>query len=259
MAREGVTPVVSPFLQSQTLTFNEFSTHRFGDDPVDLTAQSNAGLVVTYSSADERIASVSGSRLLIKGAGEVTISASQSGNAFYLPAIVSRKLTVNKGLQNISFAELPQQLSNAGAFTLKASASSGLHVFFESSDPSIVSIEEEVASLHKHGVVMITARQSGNSNYEEAEPIARELVVQLVTATEPIFEGKDIYPNPTGGVVYLRIQGIYQVEISDMMGHMQSQIGLQGDRLDFSLVPAGIYIVKITTQNKTITEKIFKR
>ncbi len=46
---------------------------------------------------------------------------------------------------------------------------------------------------------MITAHQSGNSNYEEAESIPRELVVQLVTAIEPIFEANDIYPNPTGG------------------------------------------------------------
>ncbi|SKC84371.1 hypothetical protein [Ohtaekwangia koreensis] len=60
-------------------------------------------------------------------------------------------------------------------------------------------IKGQWPQFHKHGVVMITAHQSGNSNYEEAESIPRELVVQLVTAIEPIFEANDIYPNPTGG------------------------------------------------------------
>ena len=69
---------------------------------------------------------------------------------------------------------------------------------------------------------MITAHQSGNSNYEEAESIARELVVHLVTAIEPIFEANDIYPNPTGGVI---IHMLYRRFLTCVLLNFVSNVG----------------------------------
>ncbi|MFY0598964.1 MAG: M4 family metallopeptidase [Cyclobacteriaceae bacterium] len=82
--------------------------------------------------------------------------------------------------QTITFGELPiQNIVEIGTVELTASASSGLPVFFESSDENIATIDGSVVSLLSHGSVTITASQSGNSEYHPAD-----MVEQTLTITE---------------------------------------------------------------------------
>ena len=51
-----------------------------------LTATATSGLPVNYTCSDENVATVNGSVLLLTGAGQAIITASQTGNDNYYPA-----------------------------------------------------------------------------------------------------------------------------------------------------------------------------
>lgn len=256
----GIAPEESQFFLPQVINFQALTTHRYGDAAITLEAVSDTGLPIAYTSSDEHIATVVESKVMIHAAGEVNIVATQAGNEYYLPAATTRVLTINKALQTISFGALPHQLSTANVFTLQAATSSGLAVYFQSSDQSIISIDGDVATVHKGGVVTITARQAGNGNYEAATDVVREQVVEVVTANEAgSTGGKKLYPNPTTGIVFVDMPGVRHIEVSDITGCVHSQVGWQGQTLDLSQSPAGLYTVKIILSNRTIVTKVLKR
>ena len=80
----------------QIITFGlNPASAKVGDPGRTLIATSDADLPVTLTSSSPSVASVSGYTLTINGAGTATITASQGGNANYLPADpVSQVLTV---------------------------------------------------------------------------------------------------------------------------------------------------------------------
>ena len=74
----------------------------------------------------------------------------------------------------------------------------------------------------------------------------------------------NIYPNPTSGV--LRIESgelrIENIEVFNMMGKICKIENMQQNMdnvLDVSYLPAGMYFVRITTENGVVTRKIFKQ
>lgn len=91
--------------------------------------------------------------------------------------LYSCKSTDEKENQTISFDYLPPHNISEGSFTLQATTSSGLPVAFISSDPSTVSILDYVATLHKPGIVEITAVQKGNFQYYQAARVTRSLTI----------------------------------------------------------------------------------
>jgi hypothetical protein len=75
-------------LLSQTITFAPLANVTYGTAPVSLTATATSGLPVQYTvhSTPGGIASVTGSDLVISGAGSVTVLASQPGDDTYATA-----------------------------------------------------------------------------------------------------------------------------------------------------------------------------
>ncbi|HCS88036.1 MAG TPA: hypothetical protein DIW30_06475 [Bacteroidales bacterium] len=72
---------------SQSITWNVTDTDLFTSESFLCTAEASSGLPVSYTSSDTRIAEVaSDGTLLIHTAGEVTITATQSGNCTYSAA-----------------------------------------------------------------------------------------------------------------------------------------------------------------------------
>ncbi len=80
----------------QNITFNALSNVTFGDADFNLPATASSGLDVTYVSSDPTVATVSGNTVTIVGVGTTTFTASQAGDATYLPAAnVTQDLTVD--------------------------------------------------------------------------------------------------------------------------------------------------------------------
>jgi len=86
---------------SQTITFIALSNVTYGASPITLSATASSGLPVSFTVSGP--ATVSGSTLTITGAGSVTVTANQAGNANYAAATsVSRSFTVNAAVLTVT-------------------------------------------------------------------------------------------------------------------------------------------------------------
>lgn len=80
--------------QSQTISFDEIPNKKEDDAPFKLKATATSGLVITFSSSDPGIASISNDSVFIHKAGNVVITASQSGNEDWDAATAEQPLTI---------------------------------------------------------------------------------------------------------------------------------------------------------------------
>lgn len=87
---------------NQTITFATLTNKSTADVPFALTGTASSGLAVSYTSSNTAVATVSGATVTIVGAGQTTITASQSGDANYNAAAdVNQDLTVTSAPVNI--------------------------------------------------------------------------------------------------------------------------------------------------------------
>ncbi len=162
----------------QAITFEPIPNKTFGDGPFVLSAFASSGLPVVFEANNPSVATITGDVVTIVGVGEVTITASQPGNADFTPAdIVEQTFTVNKGVQTITFSELSAKTFGDLNFTLTAQASSQLPVTFQSSDENVATIVGNQVTILAAGNVTITASQNGNLLYDAAPMVHRELTV----------------------------------------------------------------------------------
>jgi hypothetical protein len=104
----------------------------------------------------------------------VTISATNPGGT----TEAQLRLTFTAGVQSISFTQPSRQtFAPNKRVTLSARASSGLAVGFASSNPKVVSVSGNIATIRSAGAVRITATQAGNANYSKAIDVTRTLTV----------------------------------------------------------------------------------
>ncbi|MFB2120910.1 FG-GAP-like repeat-containing protein [Parapedobacter sp. 2B3] len=90
---------------TQVITFAALAPYTFGDMDMDPGATASSGLVIAYASDNPAVATIVDGKIQITGAGTATITASQAGNAEYLPAPdVTSTLTVERRPVTIGFA-----------------------------------------------------------------------------------------------------------------------------------------------------------
>ncbi len=173
---------------SQTINEPSFTATSFGDAKVAVYLTATSGLPLTIESSDESIvtfdpiADVGGGSfrtyLNPVGAGDVTITVSQAGNATYQSASETYAYSVSKADQSITFGTLNDVEVIAEDFDLGATASSSLDVSYSSSNPSVASVTTDgTVSVASIGTTTITASQSGNSNFNAATSVQRTLTV----------------------------------------------------------------------------------
>ena len=167
LAALPTTPQPPPKL-SQAITFAQPANQMFSPNRTfALSATASSGLQVSFTSSNPNVLAISGNTATIKAAGSVTITARHGGNANYSPApSVARTITVNKGAQTISFNQ-PVNLTFAPnkTFALVASNRAGLPVRLVSGNTNVVTIANNVATIRAAGSVVITATNSGNTNF----------------------------------------------------------------------------------------------
>jgi hypothetical protein len=183
VVREITVAPGGPVQQAQTITFPAISNKLTTDAPFVLNATASSGLAVSYASNNTAVATVSGNTVTIVGAGSVNITASQAGNASYLPATpVTRTFTVTAPVtqqpQTITFPPIGQKLVTDPNFNPGATASSGLAVTYTSSNPAIATIVGGLVDIVGAGTVTITAKQAGNASYLPATDVAQTFTVK---------------------------------------------------------------------------------
>jgi hypothetical protein len=152
---------------NQTISFGTLGLKNFGDAPFAVSATASSGLSVSFSIVSGP-ATISGNTITLTGIGTVTVRASQAGDANYNAAAnVDQSFTVAKGSQTINFGALANKTFSDAAFTVSASASSGLAVGFTIvSGPATIS--GSTVTITGVGTVTVRASQGGSDNYDAA-------------------------------------------------------------------------------------------
>jgi uncharacterized membrane protein len=181
----AATPVDQSFSvaqATQSITFGALADKATGDAPFTLSATATSGLTPTFSIVSGP-ATLSGNTVTLTGAGTVIVRASQSGNANYAAATpVDQSFSVGLTAQSLTFGTLSAKTYGDAAFTLSATASSGLAPTF-----SIVSgpatLSGNTVTLTGVGTVIVRASQAGNATYAAAASVDRSFSVGKATAS----------------------------------------------------------------------------
>jgi hypothetical protein len=147
-------------------------------------AVSSAGLVVAIAvdPSSTGVCTLANGVVYFVGAGTCLLTMNQGGNANYNAATeLQQSFVVAKGSQVVSFTSSPPASPQVGStYSPSASSSSGLVVIVnvDVSSAAVCSKDNSgVISFNGSGTCVITASQSGNSNYLAASSISQSLTV----------------------------------------------------------------------------------
>jgi hypothetical protein len=188
------TPVSQTFTVlkgDQTIVFGTLPAKVPGDPDFALNATASSGLSVSYTSSNSAVATVSGNTVTIHGIGVTTLTASQAGNANYNAAPNAMQTLTVKTAQSISFPAVVTKTWGDPAFTLSATASSGLAVVFSSTSDKI-SIAGNIVSLIKPGSVTVFADQPGNATFATAPRSSQSF---CINPAQPVISVSDTDPS----------------------------------------------------------------
>lgn len=201
--------------RGQAITFGALANATFGDAPFNLTATTDSGLGIAYTSSDENVVTISGNTVTIVGAGTANITASQAGTNIYNAATdVIQSITVDKAEQVITFNALANVTQGDPSFDLVASGgASGNTVTFTSSAPLVASVSGNTVTIGDFGTTTITASQSGNDDYEDAVNVTQMLTVDKLFIWNGAAWNNPGIPSAMAGD-RVRIDGNYTVSAS---------------------------------------------
>ena len=149
---------------AQTISFAALTDKTLGDLDFFVNPIASSGLPVSLSVLSGP-AVVTGSTVLLTGAGAVVLQGTQQGDSNYLAASpVSASFSVGRASQSISFPPLSGQRIGDASFPLIATDSSGLPLQFTVvSGPATIS--SNLLTVTGAGTVTVRASQSGDLNY----------------------------------------------------------------------------------------------
>jgi hypothetical protein len=172
-------------------------------DPATLTVNNKGTPVITWSDPADIVygtalgaaqlnatANVPGSFAYGPAVGAVlNAGANQALNATFTPEDTENyngvsatvHINVNKANQTISFGALAAKTYGDAAFTLGATATSGLAVSYSSSDLTVATVAGNTMTILKAGTTTITASQLGNANFNAAPSVPQALTVSKAT------------------------------------------------------------------------------
>lgn len=123
---------------------------------------------------------------ILSGVGTCTVSAMKAGSRNYEPTTpTSASIALGKAGQAISFASLSGRTYGDAAFTVSASASSGLPVSFSAVAGSSCTVTGSTVTLSGAGNCAVQASQAGSDDFVAATPVTRSFGIakRIATAT----------------------------------------------------------------------------
>lgn len=163
------------------------NTIGIGDDYDPNATSTNNETPIIYTSSNPAVATIVNGKVHIVNVGQTVITATQVGNANYLPATpVSITLTVMEE-QYINFPAIPSKLVCDADFSAGATSNYNvMPITYTSSDPSVATVNSlGIIHIVGTGVTTITANQAGNSLYVAAPPVSQQLTVTGPTSPFP--------------------------------------------------------------------------
>ena len=182
--------------QSQ-LSITSASTMVYGDT-LTLVATGGSGTgALTFSESSSTCQIANGNSLTATGTGSCVVSAVRSADTNYLASSATTlTITISASSQSINFlSSVPVSAVTGTTYTPRAISTSGLAVVFDvdSSNAGVCSIASGVVTFASSGSCVITARQSGNSNFLAAPSATQTIVAGKINQTIlfPAISNKD--------------------------------------------------------------------
>lgn len=258
-------------LNAHTIDFPEIQQPLHCCDPVfNLSATSSCGLQLTYTSYCPEVLIVQGNKVSFVGPGICEITAISSGSSNCCPARCSRLIVVEnlKCDQIITFDPIPVMDTSDIDFSPGAVASSGLDVYYTSSDTCVATIINSMIHIVGNlGTTIITASQPGNKCYNEAPKVSQLLNVTIIDSDEsPVLHDEFRIYALNGMINIVPINDewngkIGSVKVIDITGRIildVKPVDFRKNSLIQVAVPnlKGIYIVELKTGILQYFEKI---
>jgi hypothetical protein len=179
----------------QTIDFPVITDKTFGAADFDPGATASSGLAVSYAATGA--CSIIAGKIHIGGSGSCTVTASQPGNTNVSAATdVAQTFNIGQASQTITFGTLAGKTYGDPAFTVSATATSGLTVSFGVTGNC--TLASTTVTITGSGSCTVTASQAGNNNYSAATNVARTF---SIAQPQVVFTVKGPYqPIDLGGV-----------------------------------------------------------
>jgi hypothetical protein len=245
---------------AQTISFGNFAIQIYGNAPVVLNPDSDAGLEITYTSDNENVATISGNTLTLHQAGTAQITATQAGNAIYDSATpVIRTLIVEKAPLTITADDKNRVFGEANpVFTLSYNGfknSETKSVLDQLPDVSCAATVDSPAGFYD-----ITLSGGSDTNYNYQFINGRLEVTPLTGINAVSAQDVSVYPNPVKHDLFIRSDvSIDRIEIYHSSGARVLMVDSATEKVDVSALEDGFYFVRISIANKVITKKIVVR
>lgn len=190
----------------------------FSDKQLLLTeAVSTGGLKLTYSASGTCSYDAVTNSVLYKSAGKCSVTASQAGDAVYLPATpVTFTFTINKTPQVIEIEEFEDQdLAETQSLDLTfTSESDAPDVVIASATVDICEVNGYSITFLAEGDCKLTFTKAGNANYEAAPAVARTIRIISSMATNSEENPADFGIEIIKGDISVTVDGINE-EVSE--------------------------------------------
>lgn len=165
----SVTPILSNFT-IRPRTYGDASFNLI--DPS--SNNTNSGATFTFTSSNPLVADISlGRTVIIKNAGETTITATQAATLGYTTAQISAVLTVNKATTVISnFIITPKEWGDRSFDLIDPVSNNPSGFLYEVLTPTTISLLNRVVTLLRVGRAQIKATQPASDNHTAGTAIA---------------------------------------------------------------------------------------
>ena len=187
-ATDSITRILVVTKADQYFVFKPIPSKIYEDPPILLPATTNAGLNIMYSSSSNLINIKEDTLQIIAGGGLVRITAYNTGNKFYQPlAPVSRTFSISKAQQSIHFPQILNKIYGDAPIILDSISNKNLSITYTSSNPNILYIEKNTASILRAGSTTLSASVPENNQYlgvSQTQTVLISPAAQVVTFPE---------------------------------------------------------------------------
>ncbi len=170
--------------------------------PVALSATASSGLPVAFALVAGP-ATLDGASLTFTAAGTAVVLAAQDGDDNFLaaPSVEIALATAARTAQTITFAAPADRVTTDSAFTLSATATSGLPVAFAVVNGPAVLSGTTLTLSGNPGTVTLRATQAGDATFAAAPDVIRSITIVDRDGTDTFFgellAGGAVAPDPT--------------------------------------------------------------
>jgi sugar lactone lactonase YvrE len=164
----------------QTITFPPVTNPTYGDDDVALSVSSNnTAIPLTYISSNPQVATIVNGKLHITGAGTVTITVNQIGDATHNAAVaVTQSILINPKDETITFSPVTNPTYGDADVALNVSSDyTAIPLTYASNNPQVATIVNGKLHITGTGTVSITVNQIGDATHNAAVGVTRSILI----------------------------------------------------------------------------------